>query len=152
MTAFVGFIPLALSLADPGANGLAAEVQSDYRRWERRLRARVAELHHFPTGAEIDATGTVAVNFAIGSDGRATDITVERSSNHALFDRAASRLVRQLGSVGRVPSNSGRNHRVTLKLTYGGAPIVDRKYHDNRNLELVSSGPRRVAKVSHSSN
>ena len=106
MTAFAGLLPLALSLADPS---LTTDVLHQYDRWERRLRARVTELHQFPAGAEGSA-GTVAVKFAVDSNGRAVDPVIEKSSGHAVFDKAAVQLVRRLGWVGQAPSESGKRH------------------------------------------
>ena len=121
MTALAGLLPLALGLAEPSAAGAASNVQDRYQRWERRLRTKVSELHVVPGGAEKGTAGSVGIRFAIGPNGRPVDPVIIRSSRNPLLDKAATRLVRQLGWLGQVPSVSGKTRRVVLDLAYGDA-------------------------------
>jgi TonB family protein len=106
----IGAAPATATVPDHGAQ---------LQRWERRLRRRVAELHVFPGGADKDWAGEVAVRFSIGADGRPENAVIQRSSGNPVFDRAARRLVRLLGPIGRVPSTDGRDRTVLLGLSYG---------------------------------
>ncbi len=139
----------ALSLAAP----LYArdDVSTRYAKWEQRLRNRVDFLHTYPKGDENGATGDVFVSFQIGQNGVPTDIVLSKSSGHAIFDRAATRLVSYLGWLGPVPSTKGNIDRVTLKLSYGDPPTVaeservakadtaERLTNERRDLEIVSN-------------
>ena len=93
--------------------------RDETERWERRLRRRVSELHALPGGADRDWSGDVTIRFTIGADGRPENVVLQRSSGHPVFDRAARRLVRLLGPVGRTPPAIGKDRGVVLNLSYG---------------------------------
>jgi TonB family protein len=144
----LALLTLGLISAQPPA--LVAE---RYVRWERRLRTRVAELHHFPGGAEQGSVGDVVVAFAIRPDGRPTHPVIRKSSGNPVLDRAARRVVRLLGPIGPVPSATAAKYDVVIKLSYGQAatPAADRDWdvalaserqaHSMRNLETVTAEP-----------
>jgi hypothetical protein len=150
-------VPVTLGVADPSVTGAANDVQQRYERWERRLRARVADLHVFPASAKPGPACDVVISFAVGRDERPSDPAIRTSSCSPFYDRAAYRLVRSLGRVGRVPSMSGNEHRVVLKLTYGSAPsaIADRdltaalkaegQAHSRRNIEIVTTAAHQAS-------
>ncbi len=153
-------LPLALVAAGPSATGAATDVQRQYERWERRLGARVTELHVVPAAAKMDPACDVIISFAIDHSQRPTDVAIRKSSCQPFHDRAALRLVRSLGRVGRVPSLTGEDHRVLLKLTYGQAPTAaadrelsneleaERQASSRRNLEIVMMAADRLATAS----
>lgn len=113
------------------------DIGQQFDRWERRLRAKVAELNVVPASSANDPACDVTVGFKIGADGRPANATIRESSCSIYYERAARRLVRQLGQVGAVPSANGDNHAVVLKLSYGVAPIVagDRELSESLNAE-----------------
>ena len=127
------------------------EVREQFKRWEQRLRHRIAERHIYPGGADRNAVGDVVIRFSIGPDGRPVDPVIQKSSGNAIFDRAAQRVVRLLGPIGPVPSMAGTDHGVVVKLSYGqpasqgaerrlaNALEAERKSYDRRNLQLVAS-------------
>lgn len=112
---------LSLSLLNAGP--APEDIGPQFDRWERRLRARVAELNLVPATTAKDPACNVTIGFTIGADGRPTNPTIRDSSCAPYYDRAARRLVRQLGQLGAVPSANG-DHAVVLKLSYGVAPTV----------------------------
>jgi TonB family protein len=130
------------------------DTSAHYDRWEERLRSRVDALHVYPKGAEKGAKGDVLVRFRIGGDGRPADITVIRSSGHAIFDSAAVRLVARLGRLGAVPSANAVAESITLKLSYGeGSSLAEdkrlarqdsdeRMANERRNRLIVSRAER----------
>ena len=140
---------LSLSLAS--AIPLPEVVGSQFDRWERRLRARVAELNVVPAFAANDPACDVSIGFEIGIDGRPKNAIIRESSCTQYYERAAYRLVRQLGKIGAVPTATHRDHSVVLKLSYGVAPTVDadreltqslvaeRQAFAARNLRIVSA-------------
>lgn len=142
---------MLLSLALMGAQSSVTDVERNYERWERSLRARVAELHALPGGADKNEVGDVAVSFSIGKDGRPTNPVIQKSSGNPTYDKAARRVVRLLGPIGAVPSMGGQEHRVQLKLSYGIAPTpaadrqleneldAERRAYSRRNLEIVTT-------------
>jgi len=146
----LALLSFALAVADPSVIHAAADVQQQFERWERRLRARIIELHVVPAAAKIDPPCDVVISFAIGRNRRPADAAIRNSSCKPFYDRAALRVVSQLGRVGRVPSMIGKDHRVLLKLSYGQAPTAvadrglveglaaERQLHSRRNLEIVS--------------
>ncbi len=146
----LALLPLAFAVADLSAIPAAADVPQQYERWERRLRGRITDLQVVPGSAKLDPACDVVVSFAIGRNGRSAGAAIRNSSCKPFHDRAALRVVRELGRVGRVPSISGKDHRVVVKLSYGNAPTAaaDRSLADaleaerlayaRRNLEIVS--------------
>ena len=145
---------VAMSLVNAGA--APEPVATQFDRWETRLRARIAELHVVPDYAARDAACDVSVGFAIGTNGRPTNLTIRETTCQYDYDRAALRLVRQLGRIGAVPSADGNEHSVVLKLSYGVAPTlaadrqltdyleVERRHYASRNLRIVTT-PLRTA-------
>lgn len=139
-------VPLLLS----NSPALAEDTQHRFDRWERRLRAKITELHVVP--ALPDAPCDVTVSFAIGKDGRPTDATVRKSSCKPFYERAARQLVSRIGKIGKVPSASGTNHSVVLQLSYGVALNkaadhdlsasleAERETSRRRNLQLITAG------------
>lgn len=134
------------------------DVSTQYDRWEQRLRSRVSALHVYPQGAEKGATGDVRVRFRLDGDGRPADITIVRSSGHAIFDTAAVQLVAKLGPLGPVPSANAGVETVTLKLSYGGGASFEddkrlakqdaeeRMANERRNRTIVSRAELLAAK------
>jgi hypothetical protein len=147
-------LPVALTVADPSVGRAPNDVQQQYERWERRLRARIAELHVVPVSAKQDRACDVVVSFAVGRDERPSDAAIRTSSCAPFYDRAAYRLVHSLGRVGRVPSMSGNGHRVMLKLSYGSAPsaAADRSLTDALEAERQSRSRRNVEIVTMAAN
>lgn len=147
MTLHVAILSGFLASAHPSTG----DVQEQYLRWERRLRAKVSELHLIPASAAGIPACDVTIGFAISADGRPADPTIRQSSCKAYYDRAALRLVKQLGRIGRVPSIAGNSHAVSLKLSYGVAPTAaadrqlsdalaaERLEHEGRNRKMVST-------------
>lgn len=141
---------MLLSLALAAVQPSAADVERDYERWERCLRAKVSALHDFPAGADKHEISEVVVSFSIGKDGRPTDAVVRKSSGNPTYDRAARHVVRRLGRIGPIPAMTGQDRRVLLKLSYGFAPTAtadrqlagaldaERQFHSRRNLEMVT--------------
>jgi TonB family protein len=126
-----------------------------YGHWEHHLRDRVNQELAYPIGGAPGASGDVFVAFRIGPDGKPADISVQRSSGNAMFDRAAVSLISRLGRLGAIPSADGTLARVVLKLSYGdGAQTVseavqvaraDRQEqlaNERRNRALVSVATR----------
>jgi len=144
-------VPVTLAVADPSVTRGANDVRQQYERWERRLRARIADLHVVPVSAKAEPACDVIIRFAVGRNERASDAAIRSSSCRPFYNRAAFRLVRSLGRVGRVPSLSGNEHHVMLKLTYGIAPSAaadrsltqaleaERQVHSRRNVEIVTT-------------
>ena len=140
---------LSLSLVNSGS--LPADVGTQFDRWERRLRSKVAARNLVPAFAANDPACHVMIGFTIGSDGRPADATIRESSCASYYDRAAHRLVRQLGRIGAVPTATGSDHPVVLKLSYGVAPTedadrqltksldADRQAYADRNMRIVTS-------------
>lgn len=154
----IQFAMLSMSLAS--AHPATTDVQRQFDRWERRLRARVAELHVVPVDAARDPACDVTIGFAIGADGRPTNATIRKSTCKAFYERATRRLVRQLGTIGRIPSVNGTDHFVELRLSYGVAPTAEadrqlsesleaeRRAYASRNLRIVTT-LLRTASASH---
>ncbi len=140
---------LLLSIALAAAEPSAADAERLYERWERRLRSRVSELHRFPGGADENELGDVVISFSIGKDGRPTDALIQQSSGNTTYDKAARRVVRLLGPIGPVPSVTGQDHRVKLKLSYGEASTAtaDRQLADALDIERQSYSQRNLAIV-----
>lgn len=140
-----------LSLSLVNASPLPENVGAQFDRWERRLRAKVAELNVIPAFAANDPACDVTIGFSIGSDGRPANATIRESSCSPYYERTARRLVRQLGQVGPVPSATGSEHPVVLKLSYGEAPTAEadrkltealdaeRQAYASRNLRVVTA-------------
>jgi TonB family protein len=95
------------------------DLLSRYAHWEERLRQRVNSLLVYPEGMQSGEGGDVLVSFMLGADGRPHRITIQQSSGEPIFDRAAVRLVSDLGKIGQVPSDAPAIDKVTLKLSYG---------------------------------
>ena len=102
-----------------GASPLPAQsdVGARYAHWETRLRNRVYGLLFYP--AADNAVGDVLVGFRVGRDGKPTNIVIHKASGYEIFDRAAVRLVSNLGRIGPIPSTTGAVDEVVLKLSYG---------------------------------
>lgn len=140
-----------LSASLVNASPLPEDIGSQFDRWERRLRAKVAELNVVPAFTATDPACDVTIGFMIDANGRPTNATIRESSCQPYYDRAARRLVRQLGRVGPVPSVAGSNHPVVLKLSYGVAPTVaadrmltqsleaERQAYAERNMRIVTT-------------
>ena len=145
---------MAMSIASAGST--QEPLIAQFERWERRLRARIAELHVVPEYAAKDSPCDVSVKFAVGQDGRPADPAIRETSCQSYYDRAALRLVRQLGQIGAVPSVDGSEHSVVLNLSYGVAPTAasdrqlndslekERSHYADRNLTIVTA-PLRTA-------
>ena len=140
----------SILIALAGPNESATNVGQQFERWERRLRTRVADLHVVPADTQEIPACEVVLRFAIGEDGRPSDVVIRESSCGAFQDRTALGLVRNLGRIGPVPAMTGKDHRVVLKLTYGKEPGVlsdrrlnaalaaEREAHSRRNIEVVT--------------
>ena len=140
---------IAMSLAN--AESTPEPVGAQFERWEKRLRARIAELHVVPEYAAKDAACDVSVSFAVGADGRPTNPEIRETTCQSYYGRAALRLVRQLGRIGAVPSADDNEHAVVLKLSYGVAPTAaadrqlsdaldkERRHYASRNLKIVTT-------------
>ena len=140
-----------LSMSLVHASALPADVGPQFERWERRLRSKVAELNVVPAFAANDPACDVTIAFTIGPDGRPAYPAIRDSSCAPYYDRAARRLVRQLGRIGAVPTATGANHPVVLKLSYGVAPTfeadrqltnsldADRMAYAKRNMRVVTA-------------
>ena len=140
-----------LSLSLVNANPLAQEIAPQFNRWERRLRAKIAVLNVVPADSANDPACDVTIGFEIGADGRPKNATIRNSSCKPYYERAAYRLVRQLGRIGAVPSAVGARHPVTLRLSYGAAPTAtadrqltesleaERKAYAERNMRIVTT-------------
>lgn len=128
------------------------DVLSRYGHWEKGLRNRVSSLLVYPEGMRPGASGDVLVSFAVGADGKPQQVTIRQSSGEPAFDRAAVRLVSDLGRLGPVPSSNGTVAAVTLKLSYGEPcarvrdcarlerkDAEDRQANDARNRFVVSA-------------
>lgn len=102
----------------------SGELVDRYNGWERQLRNRVERLHHVPAAAQQIPPCAVVVRFH-AAEGRPRGATIAGSSCAPSFERRALKLVRSLGRVGPVPSAGGRDHAVSLKLSYGS--LHDRK-------------------------
>ncbi|MDP9421234.1 MAG: energy transducer TonB [Pseudomonadota bacterium] len=136
-------------LALAGPNPPAENVGQQFERWERRLRTRVTNLHVVPAAAQDIPACDVVLRFAIGQEGRPRDVAISKSSCSSFHDRTALGLVRSLGRIGPVPTMTGKDHRVVLKLTYGrqrdfdvdrrldATLAAERETHSRRNLETV---------------
>jgi hypothetical protein len=143
--------PVALAVAEPSATRTSFDVQQQYERWERQLRARILRLHVVPVSADRDLACDVVIDFAVSKDERPSDTAIRTSSCSPFYDRAAYRLVRSLGRVGRVPAMAGNGYRVVLKLTYGSVPSTagdrsltealeaERQVHSRRNVKIVTT-------------
>lgn len=140
-----------LSASLVNASPLPEAIGPQFDRWERRLRARIAELNVVPAFTANDPACDVTIGFTIGADGRPVNATIRESSCKPYYERAARRLVRQLGQVGAVPSADGGDHPVALKLSYGVAPTVaadrqltqsleaERQTYADRNMRIVTT-------------
>lgn len=147
-----------LSLSLVNASPLAHDIGPQFDRWERRLRAKIAALNVVPADAANDPACDVTIGFEIGADGRPKNANIRSSSCKPYYERAAHRLVRQLGRLGAVPSAIGANHPVTLKLSYGVAPTAtadrqltesleaERQAYQERNMRIVTT--LRTAEIS----
>lgn len=135
-----------LSLSLVNANPAAHDAGSQFNRWERRLRARIAEFNVVPADTGNDPACDLTIGFVIGADGRPQDATIRQSSCKPYYERAAYRLVRQLGRIGAVPSATGANYPVTLKLSYGVAPTVaaDRLLSETLEAEREATADRNM--------
>jgi TonB family protein len=134
------------------------DVSAQYDRWEHRLRSRVNALHVYPRAAEKGATGDVLVRFRVGGDGKPADVTIVRTSGHAIFDAAAVRLVTRIGKLGPVPSATAPLETITIKLSYGEgstlaedkrlarADAEERMTNDRRNRTIVARAERLAEK------
>lgn len=138
-------LPLVIAAAAPSAAG----TEQLYERWERRLRTRISELHTFPGGASKKELGDVVISFSIGKDGRPANAVIQKSSGNPTYDKAARRVVRLLGPIGPVPSVTGRDHRVQLKLSYGEAltAAADRQLTELLDIERQTFSQRNLAIV-----
>ena len=154
MIAGLSLVAVALASPNVSTNPGKTDVEAQYQRWETQLRARVADLHVVPKYALSAPRCDVTVAFAIDGNGRPANATVQQSSCSRLYDRQALRLIRQLGRLGQVPSASGKDFRVALKLSYGVEPNAtadrqlaevmasERQLHARRNLELATGVAR----------
>jgi TonB family protein len=135
-----------LSLSLVNASPQAQDLGPQFNRWERRLRAKVALLNVVSADAANDPACDVTIGFEIGDDGRPQNATIRESSCKPYYERAAHRLVRQLGRIGAVPSAIGVSHPVTLKLSYGVAPtaIADRQLTESLEAERRAYGDRNM--------
>lgn len=138
-------LPLVIAAAAPSAAG----TEQLFERWERRLRTRISELHTFPGGASKKELGDVVISFSIGKDGRPANAVIQKSSGNPTYDKAARRVVRLLGPIGPVPSVTGRDHRVQLKLSYGEAltAAADRQLTELLDIERQTLSQRNLAIV-----
>ena len=149
-----------LSLALIAAEPSVADIERNYRRWERRLRSRVAELHVIPAEVSTGQPADVVVSFSIDKHGRPTQALVQSSSGNAAYDQAAHRLVRRLGRIGPVPSVRSAGHRVLLKLSFGTASDealdrqianaldLERRAYSRRNIQIVTTDAIRTKSAS----
>lgn len=140
-------LPLLLLNSQPATT---AKAEDSFTRWEQRLRNKVSRLHVVPASANDVPACDVTISFPISADGRPGTATIRQSSCQPFHERASRRLVRDLGRIGRVPSLSGKDHNVVLKLSYGRAPTeaedrlltaaleAERLANARRNVELVS--------------
>lgn len=145
----LNFYSILLTVA--AANHAPADVAEQFDRWERRLRARVERLHIVPAEAQNISPCDVVVRFAVAADGSPARAQVQESSCGRYYQRKALALVRGLGRIGPVPSGGGKDHRVTLKLSYGAEPdrsadrrltdslAAERRAYARRNLTVVAA-------------
>jgi hypothetical protein len=153
MTFQIAVLPLLMI----GANSETTDVDHQYDRWERQLRARVEALHVVPAWVADGAPCDVTVGFSIDAKGRPAEPTIKQSSCQSFHERASLRLVRNLGGIGKIPSLSGNPQNVLLKLSYGSAPTQaadrqlsaslqsERRRWDERNLRIVTQPMRTAA-------
>ena len=145
-----------LSLACFGGTAVAAAqvtVVKRYVHWEQVLRQRVNDYFYYPEAAA-GAVGDVIVGFEIGADGKPANIVVRQSSRNLFLDRAATRLVAQLGRLGPIPSANSRIREIDLKLSYGDPSVTagdsgrlekadrqERAFNQRRDRDLISTQP-----------
>ena len=141
----------SILLTAAAANPVPADVAQQFERWERRLRSRVERLHVIPAEAQKIAPCNVVVRFAVDGDGRPAGARVQETNCSRYYERRALALVRELGRVGPVPSGTGKDHQVTLKLSYGverdgsadrrltDALAAERRTYARRNLTTVAA-------------
>ncbi|ALA56986.1 energy transducer TonB [Nitrospira moscoviensis] len=81
--------------ASPPAHSQAAEPKADHRWVGESLWRRVAELKRYPTSARLNGLeGRVVLKAVIRSDGQLAEVTVVKSSGHAVLDAAAMEAVK----------------------------------------------------------
>jgi hypothetical protein len=138
----VAMLPLVLASAQP----TFGQVEREFDQWERRLRAKIAELHVLPVSTADDRPCDVTISFTVGTNGRPAEPTIRKSSCDPFYERVSRRLVGQLGRIGQVPSVDGSHGAIVLELSYGAAPSAalteqlesERETTRRRNIKLVT--------------
>jgi len=73
----------------------AAETKTDHRWLAESLWRRVAELKRYPSSARLNGQeGKVILKAVIRSDGHLAEVSVQKSSGHAILDTAAIEAVK----------------------------------------------------------
>jgi hypothetical protein len=138
----------SLLLAAAAASQTPGGPIEQFDRWERRLRARVEQLHVVPADRAQTSPCDVIVEFAV-DNGTPRAAAIRQSSCGRYHERRAVGLVRALGRIGAVPSAAGRAHQVLLKLSYGAQPdsAADRRLADALQVERDANAGRNRAIV-----
>lgn len=105
------------SAATQGAGGPGnSEVQEAEADWYSLISAHLERNKRYPREAKAaEQQGTPMVRFAVDRRGRVSDVSIARSSGHALLDQATLDLLRRVSPLPAMPRSLGRD-RVVISL------------------------------------
>jgi protein TonB len=96
------------SVASGGKGGGDAAGNAAVSKYPGLVQQRLRRALRFPKGAG-GAQGEVQVQFVISASGGASNISVVRSSGHAVFDEAAVATVRRAAPFPPIPPAAGKS-------------------------------------------